>query len=125
MEKNGIPTHYIGADIEKGLMEVRKVTVPPLEFVLRYFTAGKMCIRDRYDILDLQFKGSSACYPAYRQNPGLECIAATGPWQPEAWFLKNGGSADTKRRLNNDYQRIITGKNKLTINQDYTMIRTE
>lgn len=45
MEKNGIPTHYISADIDKGLMEVRKVTVPPLEFVLRYFTAGSMCRR--------------------------------------------------------------------------------
>ncbi len=45
MEKNGIPTHYINADIDKGLMEVRKVTVPPLEFVLRYFTAGSMCRR--------------------------------------------------------------------------------
>ena len=45
MEKNGIPTHYLGADINKGLMEVRKITVPPLEFVLRYFTAGSMCRR--------------------------------------------------------------------------------
>lgn len=45
MEKNGIPTHYIGADINKGLMQVHKVTVPPLEFVLRYFTAGSMCRR--------------------------------------------------------------------------------
>ena len=45
MEKNGIPTHYLGADLDKGLMEVRKVTVPPLEFVLRYFTAGSICRR--------------------------------------------------------------------------------
>lgn len=45
LEKNGIPTHYIGADIEKGLMEVKEVTVPPLEFILRYFTAGSMCRR--------------------------------------------------------------------------------
>lgn len=45
MEKNGIPTHYLGADVEKGLMKVRKLTVPPLEFVLRYFTAGSMCRR--------------------------------------------------------------------------------
>ena len=45
MEKNGIPTHYKSADIDAGLMEVRKVTVPPLEFVLRYFTAGSMCRR--------------------------------------------------------------------------------
>jgi len=44
-EANGIPTHYLGADVEKGLMEVRKLTVPPLEFVLRYFTAGSMCRR--------------------------------------------------------------------------------
>ena len=45
MEKNGIPTHFISSNIEKGLMEVRKVTVPPLEFILRYFTAGSMCKR--------------------------------------------------------------------------------
>ncbi len=45
MEKNNIPTHYLGADIEKGLMQVRKLTVPKLEFVLRYFTAGSMCRR--------------------------------------------------------------------------------
>ena len=45
MEKNGIPTHYLGADIDKGLMQVRKLTVPPLEFVLRYYTAGSMCRR--------------------------------------------------------------------------------
>lgn len=45
MEKNGIPTHYLSADIDKGLMEVRKVTVPPLEFILRYFSAGSMCRR--------------------------------------------------------------------------------
>jgi len=45
MEKNGIPTHYINADIEKGLMQVRKLTVPKLEFVLRYYTAGSMCRR--------------------------------------------------------------------------------
>ena len=45
MEKNGIPTHYLGADLDKGLMEVRKVTVPPLEFALRYFTAGSICRR--------------------------------------------------------------------------------
>ena len=45
MEKNGIPTHYLGADIEKGLMEVRNLTVPSLEFVLRYYTAGSMCRR--------------------------------------------------------------------------------
>ena len=49
MEKNGIPTHYISADISKQLMEVRKVTVPPLEFVLRYFTAGSMCRRFSLD----------------------------------------------------------------------------
>ena len=45
MEKNGIPTHYIDADVEKGLMQVRNLTVPKLEFVLRYFTAGSMCRR--------------------------------------------------------------------------------
>ena len=45
MEKNGIPTHYLGADVEQGLMKVRNLTVPPLEFVLRYVTAGSMCRR--------------------------------------------------------------------------------
>ncbi|HBC32654.1 MAG TPA: phosphoribosylaminoimidazolesuccinocarboxamide synthase [Clostridiales bacterium] len=45
MEKNSIPTHYLGADIENGLMKVRALTVPKLEFVLRYFTAGSMCRR--------------------------------------------------------------------------------
>ncbi len=45
MEKSGIPTQYLGADIDKGMMEVRKLTVPKLEFVLRYFTAGSMCRR--------------------------------------------------------------------------------
>ncbi len=48
MEKHGIPTHYLGADYDKDLMEVRKLTIPPLEFVLRYFTAGSMC--RRFDI---------------------------------------------------------------------------
>ena len=43
MEKNGIPTHYLGADLDQNLMQVRKLTVPKLEFVLRYFTAGSMC----------------------------------------------------------------------------------
>jgi phosphoribosylaminoimidazole-succinocarboxamide synthase len=45
MEANGIPTHYLDADLEQGLMKVRHVTVPALEFVLRYFTAGSMCRR--------------------------------------------------------------------------------
>lgn len=45
MEKNGIPTHYICADVDKGLMQVRNLTVPKLEFVLRYYTAGSMCRR--------------------------------------------------------------------------------
>lgn len=45
LERNGIPTQYLSADIEKGLMEVRNLTVPKLEFVLRYFTAGSMCRR--------------------------------------------------------------------------------
>ena len=45
MEKNGIPTQYLGADIEQGLMKVRNLTVPRLEFIVRYFTAGSMCRR--------------------------------------------------------------------------------
>lgn len=45
MEQNGIPTHYLGADVDNDLMQVRSVTVPPLEFVLRYYTAGSMCRR--------------------------------------------------------------------------------
>ena len=45
MDKNGIPTHYLGADIDAGMMKVRNLTVPKLEFVLRYFTAGSMCRR--------------------------------------------------------------------------------
>ena len=45
MKQNDIPTHYIDADVEKGLMQVRSLTVPKLEFVLRYFTAGSMCRR--------------------------------------------------------------------------------
>ena len=45
MEKKGVPTQYLGADIEKGLMKVRALTVPKLEFVLRYYTAGSMCRR--------------------------------------------------------------------------------
>jgi len=45
MEANDIPTHYLGADLAKCLMNVRNVTVPKLEFVLRYFTAGSMCRR--------------------------------------------------------------------------------
>lgn len=45
MERNGVPTHYLGANIEEGLMQVRSLTVPKLEFVLRYFTAGSMCRR--------------------------------------------------------------------------------
>ena len=45
MEKNGIPTHYLGADLDQNLMQVRKLTVPKLEFVLSYFTAGSMCRR--------------------------------------------------------------------------------
>jgi phosphoribosylaminoimidazole-succinocarboxamide synthase len=45
MEKNGIPTQYLDADIDNGLMKVRPITVPPLEFILRYFTAGSMCRR--------------------------------------------------------------------------------
>ena len=45
MEKNGLPTQYLGSDIEQNLMQVRNLTVPKLEFVLRYFTAGSMCRR--------------------------------------------------------------------------------
>ena len=45
LEKNGIPTQYLDADISKCLMKVRPVSVPKLEFVLRYFTAGSMCRR--------------------------------------------------------------------------------
>ena len=45
MEKNGIPTHYLGADVDQNLMQVRQLTVPRLEFVLRYYTAGSMCRR--------------------------------------------------------------------------------
>lgn len=45
MEKNGVPTHYLAADVEEGLMKVRNLTVPKLEFVLRYFSAGSMCRR--------------------------------------------------------------------------------
>lgn len=45
MEENGIPTHYLGADIDQGLMKVRNLTVPRLEFIVRYFTAGSMCRR--------------------------------------------------------------------------------
>jgi phosphoribosylaminoimidazole-succinocarboxamide synthase len=45
MEKNGVPTHYLGADLNTCLMKVKAVTVPKLEFVLRYFTAGSMCRR--------------------------------------------------------------------------------
>ena len=45
MEKNNIPTHCLGTDIENNLMQVRELSVPPLEFVLRYFTAGSMCRR--------------------------------------------------------------------------------
>ena len=45
MEKNGVPTHYLDADLDNNLMKVRPVTVPKLEFVLRYFTAGSMCRR--------------------------------------------------------------------------------
>ncbi|MCL2643321.1 MAG: phosphoribosylaminoimidazolesuccinocarboxamide synthase [Candidatus Bathyarchaeota archaeon] len=45
MEANGIATHYLGADLNQGLMKVRKITVPSLEFVMRYFTAGSMCRR--------------------------------------------------------------------------------
>lgn len=45
IEANDVPTHYLGADLESGMMKVRQLTVPPLEFVLRYETAGSMCKR--------------------------------------------------------------------------------
>jgi len=45
MEANGVPTHYLGADLKQGLMKVRHISVPALEFVLRYYTAGSMCRR--------------------------------------------------------------------------------
>ena len=45
MENSGVPTHYLGADLERSLMKVRSVAVPPLEFVLRYFSAGSICRR--------------------------------------------------------------------------------
>ena len=45
MEAAGVPTHCLGVDLDKCLMQVRKVDVPKLEFVLRYFTAGSMCRR--------------------------------------------------------------------------------
>ncbi|MCL2878176.1 MAG: phosphoribosylaminoimidazolesuccinocarboxamide synthase [Acidobacteria bacterium] len=45
MDANGIPTHYLGADLERCIMKVRGIYVPKLEFVLRYFTAGSMCRR--------------------------------------------------------------------------------
>ena len=54
MEKNGVPTHYLGADLDKGLMKVKKVRVPPLEYVLRYFTAGSMCRRFTLPITERQ-----------------------------------------------------------------------
>jgi len=49
MEQKGLPTHYLGSDLDKCLMKVRKVTMPQLEFVLRYFTAGSMCRRFSID----------------------------------------------------------------------------
>ena len=45
MAKNNIPTHYLGVDVDQCLMRVRSISVPKLEFVLRYFTAGSMCRR--------------------------------------------------------------------------------
>ena len=45
MERAGIPTQFLGADLDNRLMQVRRLDVPKLEFVLRYFTAGSMCRR--------------------------------------------------------------------------------
>ena len=55
MEKNGIPTHYIAADVDKGLMQVRNLTVPKLEFVLRYLPQAACavalpCLKASYSI---------------------------------------------------------------------------
>ena len=48
LERKDIPTHYLGSDLDAGLMQVREVTVPPLEFILRYYTAGS--ISRRFDL---------------------------------------------------------------------------
>jgi len=45
MEKAGISTHYLGSDVDASLMKVRKVEVPPLEFIIRYQVAGSMIRR--------------------------------------------------------------------------------
>jgi len=45
MEAAGVPTHCLGVELDKCLMKVKRVDVPKLEFVLRYFTAGSMCRR--------------------------------------------------------------------------------
>ena len=45
LESAGIATHYLGSDVDAGLMQVRPVTVPPLEFILRYEVAGSMARR--------------------------------------------------------------------------------
>lgn len=45
LEAAGIATHFIAADINSGLMKVRPVDVPPLEFILRYEAAGSMARR--------------------------------------------------------------------------------
>ena len=45
MERHNLPTQYLDVDIDQNLMRVRKLTVPKLEFILRYFTAGSMCRR--------------------------------------------------------------------------------
>jgi len=49
MRRYDVPTHYLDADIDRCLMKVREVTVPPLEFILRYYTAGSMCRRFSID----------------------------------------------------------------------------
>ena len=48
LDEKGVPTHYLGANVDENLMKVRNLTVPPLEFVLRYYAAGSMC--RRFDI---------------------------------------------------------------------------
>ncbi|MDR2957462.1 MAG: phosphoribosylaminoimidazolesuccinocarboxamide synthase [Coriobacteriales bacterium] len=45
LAQQGIPTHYLGADLKSCLMQVLPVEVPKLEFVLRYFAAGSICRR--------------------------------------------------------------------------------
>ncbi|MCL2606024.1 MAG: phosphoribosylaminoimidazolesuccinocarboxamide synthase [Coriobacteriia bacterium] len=45
LEQHGILTHFLGADLDRELMKVRQIDVVPLEFILRYYTAGSICRR--------------------------------------------------------------------------------